>query len=496
MTWRVVRSLRGAVVSAALLASACAAQGGNAAAGVQAAQRWPSAPPRASLSGPTHVQNWMYACASAAQTCVAPDNIGISAAWMASHADWNEVYYRDADDATSSRLAAAGARHVVIYTDPNISSYCPIPPGYSLASPDFPENGENCAGQVARYLHVENGGYAHAYEHQQNGNRLVDHADGLFDGQAIEPFAIGDPDLQAAFRTVTLQNRYATDVFEDDGGGSYNCIVDSDGTCTGSFGPAAYAPPGCDDSGGYWCFKYGETAYEWDRATNPQQAYANDAVALADASAHAVIGNDGVGTDPYDLQWLGAAQVEGAMAENAWTQRANLAAWITRANAILTYHSRGKFVVEEDADASGVMFQIASHWIVYDPLYSIEFLAERNPAQRSAGTNDMTFPEESIVPADPRIATPSSNDVTTFESVSGLFVREYASCYENGVAIGYCAAVVNATGSPLAIAGLSQRYSRVLVRNASATWAAGGVPAWSSEVPATIGADAGLILAQ
>ncbi len=487
-----LRSLRAGFVGAALLASACGAQSGHVIASVQTAQGWPTAAP----SAPIHVQNWMYACASAAQTCVERDNVGIPAAWMAAHADWNEVYYRDADDATSSQLAAAGARHLVVYTDPNISAYCPIPRGYSLAAPDFPENGENCAGQVARYLHAENGGYAHAYEHQQNGNRLVDHADGLFNGQAIEPFAIGDSDLQAAFHAVTVANRYATDIFEDDGGGSYNCVVDGNGACTGTFGPAAYAPPGCDDSGGYWCYKYGETVYEWDRSANPQQAYATDAIALVDASAHPVIGNDGVGTDPYDLQWLGAPLVEGAMAENAWTQRANPAAWISRADAILVYHARGKFVVEEDADASGLMFQIASHWIVYDPVYSIEFLAEANTAQRSAGVNDMTFPEESIVPAEPRVATPTSNEVTAFESAPGLFVREYASCSENGVAIGYCAAVVNATGSSLAIAGLTQRYSRVLVPNASETWAAGGTPVWSSAVPSTIEGNAGLILAQ
>ncbi|MHB8433762.1 MAG: hypothetical protein ACYC8W_10990 [Candidatus Tyrphobacter sp.] len=492
ITLYAVRLLRGAAVGAAFLASACGAQGGHAIAAVQVPQGWPSASP----SVPTHVQNWMYACASAAQTCVELDNVGIPAAWMAAHVDWNEVYYRDADDATSSQLAAAGARHIVVYTDPNISSYCPIPPGYSLASSDFPENGDNCAGQVARYLHAENGGYAHAYEHQGNGNRLVDHADGLFDGQASEPFAIGDPDLQGAFHTVTLQNRYASDVFEDDGGGSYNCVVDSNGTCTGTFGPAAYAPPGCDDSGGYWCYKYGETAYEWDRASNPQEAYANDAIALVNASAHAVIGNDGLGTDAYDVQWLSASRVEGAMAENAWTQRADPSAWMDRADAILLYHSRGKFVVEEDADASGLMFQIASHWIVYDPVYSIEFLAEANVAPRSVGTNDMTFPEESIVPTDPRSATPLSNDVTAFESAPGLFVREYASCYENGVSIGYCAAVVNATGSPLELAGLTQHYSRVLVRNTSATWAAGGTPVWSNAAPSTIGANAGLILAQ
>lgn len=496
MTRHGMRLVRAAAIAAAVLASACGAQGGHAVAGVQAPESWPSAQPNTPATAQTHVQNWMYACANASQTCVERDNVGIPAPWMASHVDWNEVYYRDGDDVTSGQLAAAGARHIVVYTDPNISSYCPIPAGFSMASPDFPENGVNCSGQVARYLHAENGGYGHAYEHQENGNRLIDHADGAYNGEAMEPFAIGDPDLQAAFRTATEQNRYATDVFEDDGGGTYNCIVDGDGSCTGSFGPAAYFPPGCDYTGGYWCFKYGETAYEWDRANNPQQAYANDSIALVDASAHPVIGNDGVGTDPYDLDWLNAARVDGAMAENCWTQRSNPAAWATRANAILAYHSLGKFVVEEDADASGLMFQIASHWIVYDPAYSVEFLAEQNQAARSAGANDMTFPEESIVPTAPRIAAPASNDVSAFETAPDLYVREYERCYVNGAPIGYCAAIVNPAGTPVAIAGLTQRYTRALVHDTTATWAAGGTAQWSNAVPSTIAGNSGLILAQ
>jgi hypothetical protein len=443
-----------------------------------------------------HIANWSYACGGAEDSCVERDNAGIAATWMAAHIDWNEVYYASASDATSSQLAAAGAKHIVVYTDPNLAAYCPVPAGFSATSPDFPESGTNCTGQVARFLHAENGGFGHAYQHQSDGNRLFDRADGLYNGEAIEPLYIGDPDVQAAFQAVTMQNPYATDVFEDDGGGSYNCIFDDHGACTGTYGSAAYAPPGCTYADGYWCYKYGETAYEWDRAGNPQQAYANDAIALANASAHPVIGNDGVGTDAYDLQWSSARNVEGAMSENAWTQRSDTQGWIERADAILIYHSRDKYVVEEDTDPSRLMFQLASHWIVYDPRYSILFLAEVNEATRSAGTNDMTFPEEAIVPAQPRLAAPPSDDVTVFEAAPGLFVREYAACYVDGSPIGYCAALVNTAGEMQPIAGLTRAYSRALVHNTEATWAAGGEPTWSAPVPQSIGANSGLILAQ
>ncbi len=445
---------------------------------------------------PRHVQNWQTACANAGQSCLESRNVGISASWMAKHVDWNEVGDHPSSDVTSAQLAAAGAEHIVVYSDPNIAWYCPVPQDYSAQSYDLPETGGNCRTSVARYLRPENGSYAHAFTHQIDGNRLFDRADGFYHGRPGEPLNIGDRDVQAAFAADTARNRYATDVFEDDAGGSYNCIADDNGRCSGTYGAAAYAPPGCDYRDGYWCYKYGETAYEFDRASNPQQTYADDAIALADASAHPVIGNDGVGTDVYDLQWLASRRVEGAMSEGAWTQVSNPKKWIAEADAILRYHNLHKYVVEYSSDASRLMFQIASHWIVYDSTYSIEALDEVNPAARSAGRNDATFPEESVVPSNARVATPLSNEVTVFETAPGLFVREYATCYENGEVIGYCAAIVNATGSAQPIAGLTRRYSRVLVHNTTATWAAGGTPLWSHIVPESIGPNSGLILAE
>ncbi len=455
----------------------------------------PQAGARAVAGMPTHVQNWLYACANADQTCVEALNVGVASSWIASHADWAEVYYDADDDVTSAQLAASGERHLVIYVDPNIAWHCPLPSGYDASSPDFPEDGSNCKTPVAQHLQAVSGSFAHAYLHQENGDRLFDHADGLYKGEAGEPLDIGDPGVQAAFHTVTLENRYATDVFEDDAGGSYNCIFD-DGRCAGTYGPAQYDPPGCDGSGGYWCYKYGETAIEWDRQPEPQQAYANDAIALSNASALPVIGNDGTGTDGYDLQWLRSNNVHGAMAEGAWREIADTPRWIAQADAILLYHSLHKFVVEYSDDESRLFFQIASHWIVYDPRYSIEALTEVNPAARSAGTNDTTFPEESIVPTQPLVAAPPNDDVTAFQVSPGLFAREYAHCYENGVSIGHCAALVNTSGSAARISGLRLRYAHVLVRNAAATWAAGGAPLWSAGVPQEIDANSGLVLAQ
>jgi hypothetical protein len=445
---------------------------------------------------PAHVRNWLYACAGPQQTCSQALNVGISATWMAAHADWNEVYYDSADDATSARLASAGAHHIVAYLDPNISPYCPVPAGYDASSTDFPENGADCTGTIASYLRAENGSYAHAFQHQSNGDRLVDHADGFYNGEAQEPFYIGDPDVQAAFETASVQNAYATDVFEDDGGGAYNCVVGDDGECTGTYGPASSAPPLCTYTGGYWCYKYGETAHEWDAQNNSQTAYAQDAIALSSAAQHPVIGNDGIADDSYDLQWVQSQNVEGVMWEGAWKATLGTDAWVAKADAVLAYHALHKYVVEFSSDESDLFFEIASHWIVYDPTYSIEGLAAVNPAAHAAGTNDTTYPEEEVVPSAPLVASPQGGDVTSFETAPGLFVREYATCYEDASPIGPCAAVVNTTGASMEIVGLTQQYGDVLEHDTDATWAAGGAPLWQAGVPTEIGPAQGLVLAR
>jgi hypothetical protein len=355
-------------------------------------------------------------------------------------------------------------------------------------------------------LTAQNGSYAHAYSHQGNGNRLTQRNEdrSLFllpNGTASEPFYIGDPDLQNAYRRYTTDNVYATDIFEDDAGGVYQCIADWNAQCnaTTTFGPASYATPQlCDYSKGYWCYLYGETAIEWDRAPNPQQAYANDAIAMSNHAAHPVIGNNGVATDAYSLQWAQSPNVHGVMAEGAWANAHNVPEWVEKASHILQYHQLHKLVVEYfDEPNVSIFFPIASHWIVYDPAYSIEALVRENNATTTAGGHDTTWPEETIVPSGPLVPTPANNDVTVFQAAPGVFVREYQTCFQAGNFIGRCSAIVNNNNSAVAIGGLHlQQYGRALVHNRDRTWAAGGTAQWSTGVPSTVNANDGLILAQ
>jgi len=445
-------------------------------------------------AGPAHLRNWKYACRRG-HNCVNDRNVNVDLAWMGRHVDWNEVGATREAVAVSSELTAAGAKHIIVYTDPNIAPYCgpfPILGGKFIASvllpPGVAEDGTNpCSresGEIAGHLHAQRGSYAHAFQHQgNNGNRLYEVAFPDDAGTKYEPFFIGDPDVQAAFAEVTRQNTAATDVFEDDGGGGYNCEPEY-GYCgrDAKYGRASYAPPSCAHADhAFWCYYYGETAYEWDRRSSPanplgaQQAYA----------------------DEYSLAWARrATRLEGIMLEGAWSSISD-PRWIDNADAALLYHGMHKYVIEYfggDGAAPNVLTQFASHWIVYDPAYSVEAIPYNFPS--GSGSEDGTFPEETIVPSLPLVATPASNDVTAFRTAPNVFVREYAVCYEGGAPIGGCAAVVNIGGGAAPLAGLMRPYRHVLVQNTATSWFRGGKPRWSTAVPSTVAAGTGLIVAQ
>lgn len=443
--------------------------------------------------------------------------MNVDLAWMGRHVDWNEVNAKRELIGVSSELAAAGAKHIIVYTDPNIAPYCgpfPVLGGKFLSSlllpPGVAEDGSNpCShgsDEVAGHLHAERGSYAHAFQHQgNNGNRLYAVAFPDDGGTKYEPFFIGDPDVQAAFAEVTRQNTAATDVFEDDGGGGYNCEP-AYGYCgrDAKYGHTSYAPPTCAHSDyAFWCYYYGETAVEWDRHSSPsnplgaQQAYANDAVNLTDASSRPVIANSGGHADEYSLVWARrATRLEGVMLEGAWGSISE-PRWIDNANAALLYHGMHKYVIEYfggDGSAPNILTQLASDWIVYDPAYSVEAIPYNFPS--GSGTEDGTFPEETIVPSAPFVATPASGDVNAFRTSRDVFVREYAVCYQDGAPIGGCAAIVNIGSGAAAIGGLMRPYRHLLVQNTTTSWYRGGTPRWSTAVPNSVAAGTGLILAQ
>ena len=105
------------------------------------------------------------------------------------------------------------------------------------------------------------------------------------------------------------------------------------------------------------------------------------------------------------------------------------------------------------------------------------------------------FPETRLVPMNPLVAAPST--VSSLKVSSGLYVREYGTCYLNGNAVGGCAAIVNSdasTSHPLP--ALSGTYGHTFTVNGYGVLDGGTASVTGSAAPSTIPAETGLILTQ
>ena len=118
------------------------------------------------------------------------------------------------------------------------------------------------------------------------------------------------------------------------------------------------------------------------------------------------------------------------------------------------------------------IYDVASFWLTYDPHWSIASINLDSPDSFTV------FPEYEIVPTQPHET--ARKTIALLRTGSGLYVRRFGSCYQNGAAIGSCAAVVNPTaGFETFPATLSDEHKTLILDNRSeftggrATWQAG-----------------------
>jgi hypothetical protein len=96
-------------------------------------------------------------------------------------------------------------------------------------------------------------------------------------------------------------------------------------------------------------------------------------------------------------------------------------------------------------------------WLGYSPGQTIVF-----PNLEDTTTNLAVWPEDAIVPTQPLQSMTSS--AGQIEVSPGVYLREFAQCYDAGVAIGQCAAVLNSNTSAATIEAswLKQKYTHIL----------------------------------
>jgi hypothetical protein len=147
------------------------------------------------------------------------------------------------------------------------------------------------------------------------------------------------------------------------------------------------------------------------------------------------------------------------------TFRPTMYAYTLNTMAKVNATASGHFVLlSQGVSPAGSSAQIAQRkittavtWLGYSPTHTIIFPnLEANTSQLNV------FPENSIVPMTP-LQTMSSGAVN-LQVAPGIYRREFASCYNAGVAIGPCAAIVNATGGNVVIRStwLHEAYGHVV----------------------------------
>jgi hypothetical protein len=168
-----------------------------------------------------------------------------------------------------------------------------------------------------------------------------------------------------------------------------------------------------------------------------------------------------------DLVAKGPANILGGVYEGCYLDsgdhtsagRTNAQRWQSTENSQLQTEAAGKdFICLAKAQNGNVpderLYAYASLLLTYDSEHTVYW------NDTPSATNTGLFPENGFVPTQPLAGQPSS--IASLAN-GGVYVREYAACYNQGVLVGRCAAVVNASaGATSAIPALTQTYGHAL----------------------------------
>jgi hypothetical protein len=132
-------------------------------------------------------------------------------------------------------------------------------------------------------------------------------------------------------------------------------------------------------------------------------------------------------------------------------------------------------------------YYLASWWLTYDPNWSVALeimSSDVNPVY--------VFAEEMIVPTNP---LQTATTVTSLQTSTGAYARQFGSCYYDKIAWGACAAVVNPTSGTVAMPSLTTAYHHSLALDNNNLYA-GGKASLSSSVPTSLTSGQAVILFQ
>lgn len=393
---------------------------------------------------PRHVQTYLYYSAAGV-------NENVPAAYMAAHADFIET------DATHPALVrafkAAGGRYAVAYTDPTYVPYC-VPPFTPPAGP--------CAGPIGNLVREES-----AWLHDASGER-VRRADS-YTHEYQEILNPGSPYARAAYTRYTraLAAQAPIDLFFADDSGS------------------ALDGPGDSPRNGLF-YRFNGVAAE---ISGDAQWLRDEQGLLAAAARPVIVNGGGPGGQPaYAGAFLHNRNVVGQNEEDCFSREGGLPVasaddgrWQAMENALLAItHDRVYAIcmMKGTPQPATRLYALASWWLSYDPAWSVAAPVEPAPDGHAV------FAEYAIVPRAPlQTAGPDIGALAR----AGVYVREFARCYQDGRPLGPCAALVNPSASQtLPVPRFAYPYGRHLELDDRSAYA-GGRAWWARGVPRRLG---------
>lgn len=381
-------------------------------------------------------------------------NTDIPAAFMAAHAD---IVYDDVDGdgpALLNAFKAAGGKYAMDYVQAAYPGHC-TPAACNGQFGNIPEDG---------------------WFHDSSGARINYYVSSSFGYNDAVNYAA--PSAQTALTNFTQAAVNAVPgldfVYSDSSGGA---LTGNDQTCA---------------TGAYYHFN----ACGVEAATDGQ--WQNVEKGLFGASARPVIfnGYDVKTWKPaYNGMFLDLPNVAGGDYEGCFNNvdfglynTAN-GYWVRQSNGLLASAPHHKLIIctatGTGADPAIRIYQMASWWITYDPVYSV-----MAPVGRGSDGHSV-FAEYDLVPTGGG-SLPS--DVSAFAN-GALYVRQFAACYQAGAPIGKCASVVNPTGSTVSLPATLTGYGKHLEVDSLSAYA-GGKATLVTGVPGSLGPNTAAILSQ
>ena len=403
--------------------------------------------------GPARVRTWYYFGLNDV-------NANVPASIMAHYADYVEDDGNTAEHARAFK--AAGGRYAAAYTDPAYVPYC---------RPPFSPPAGRCEGPLGTRALDES-----AWFHGRDGTRVRRYGDEHFQyTESLNPLS---PIARRAWHDTTAElvrkAPWLDLLFADDAGGPLHA---------GDMSPMSSQFYGFNDAG---------TEITSDAVfRDAWAAYLTVAVRPL-----VINGADPVSGEPaYGGAFLRPARILGAVHEGCFRGGSGVDTdvrdrWRRDADSLIVNTALGKLAIcfmMGTPTPENRLYALASWWLTYDPRWSIAAPIDAIPGQSAIVAEMELVPVGAL-----RSARRSVRDL---RAENGVYVREFAACYQRGTPIGGCAALVNPSGRALPLPPLDGRYARTLVLDGNDVLH-GGRATWAGRMPASVGAASALVLAR